>query len=236
MVNESREHGTKPVGSRQEIHRLARGSHFEQEGEMCLMEAVSWVAGEEFSDSPDCVSPVLSAFGRTFNDALDDERRQRLVPLIPRLLNTAGSFGTDQKRGIFITNWLMHTYMPFCLRMAGLMEEADGIEGWPVLESWTDLSDMSLHIGLVNDITWALIRECYPNILNVGRHSITTSLYISVIGSAATESAKSVCKESSLDAILSLAGKISQIASQHNNNSTELREMMFDLFDQIIAA
>ena len=38
------------------------------------------LAGEEFTDEPRCVDPVLSAFMRAFNDRLDHVRRQDLRP------------------------------------------------------------------------------------------------------------------------------------------------------------
>ncbi len=52
---------------------LERGSHEPNDtGHMCLLEAVAWVAGEKWSDQPQCVDPVLAAFGRAWNDGLDD--------------------------------------------------------------------------------------------------------------------------------------------------------------------
>jgi hypothetical protein len=62
---------------------------------MCLLEAAAYVAGEPWSDSPECVSPVLAAFGRSWNDALDDENRQMLKPFIPRLVGTAARRAAD---------------------------------------------------------------------------------------------------------------------------------------------
>src|SRR3954453_23724766 len=52
----------------------------------CLLEAVAFVAGEPWSDSPSCTSPVLGTFGRSLNDVLPDDRRQQLKPYILRLI------------------------------------------------------------------------------------------------------------------------------------------------------
>src|SRR5688500_16148045 len=52
---------------------LSAGAHKSPEQGMCLLEAVAYVAGEPFSDHPKCVSPVIAAFGRRWNDDLDDE-------------------------------------------------------------------------------------------------------------------------------------------------------------------
>lgn len=52
---------------------LARGSHDPGGAAMCVMEASAFIAGEEWSDHPECVSPVIGAFLRTWNDQLDDD-------------------------------------------------------------------------------------------------------------------------------------------------------------------
>jgi hypothetical protein len=42
------------------------------------MELASMLAGEPFSDQPKSVCPVVAAFLRGYNDAVDDETRQDL--------------------------------------------------------------------------------------------------------------------------------------------------------------
>ena len=69
---------------------LKLGNHRRPEDGLCVLEAVAWFEGEAHSDHPKCVCPVLAHFCRSFNDRLDD-RRQELVPYIPRLANTLGS-------------------------------------------------------------------------------------------------------------------------------------------------
>lgn len=66
---------------------------------VCLMEAVSWVAGEAHSDHPRCACPVLTIIGIDINDAADDIGRQRLIPAIPALVGSkTGSKRTYFKR------------------------------------------------------------------------------------------------------------------------------------------
>ena len=52
------------------------------------MEYVSLLAGEEWSDRPECTHPMLAHEARTTNDLLRDSDRARLVPLIGRLFGT----------------------------------------------------------------------------------------------------------------------------------------------------
>jgi len=68
--------------------QLVAGAHSPAEGKACVMEVVSMLYGEPFSDAPACACPVLSAFARRFNDWLTDEERQLLWPFTLRLGNT----------------------------------------------------------------------------------------------------------------------------------------------------
>ena len=67
---------------------LSAGAHRPDEGNACLMEYVSLLAGEEWSDSPSCTHPALSKAAQIVNDRLSDDDRHLLVPLIGRLFGT----------------------------------------------------------------------------------------------------------------------------------------------------
>lgn len=53
------------------------------------MEWVAYLAGEEHSDQPVCVSPMLRKFCISLNDVLPDEPRQRLRPYLARTIGTS---------------------------------------------------------------------------------------------------------------------------------------------------
>lgn len=83
---------------------LARGPHGPNEGRGCVMEYVSLLAGEEWSDSPSCTHPVLAAAARCVNDQLLDWDRHLLVPLIPRLFGTSEGSG-DHRLNVALALW-----------------------------------------------------------------------------------------------------------------------------------
>ncbi|MFL5859506.1 MAG: hypothetical protein ACJ780_01815 [Solirubrobacteraceae bacterium] len=58
--------------------RLSRGRHPSPHDGACVMELASMLAEEPFSDHPASACPVIGAFLRVYNDAVDDERRQDL--------------------------------------------------------------------------------------------------------------------------------------------------------------
>jgi hypothetical protein len=79
------------------------------------MEAVAYMAGEPWSDSPACASPVVSAFLRAWNDALSDADRDRLLPAavwVPRLVGSRGDPATEEQRAYLALDWLMRVHTP----------------------------------------------------------------------------------------------------------------------------
>lgn len=105
---------------------LAKGGHGSPDAGLCLMEAVAFVRGLAHTDRPPCVSPMLGEFGRSLNDVLPDDSRQQLKPFVSRLPGTAGD-GQDEARGYMALDWLIRTYTPAWLELAGLTAEATAL-------------------------------------------------------------------------------------------------------------
>ncbi|WP_375000278.1 hypothetical protein [Aeromicrobium sp. CTD01-1L150] len=68
---------------------LSVGAHDSDSGEACVMEYVSVLAGEPWSDRPECTHPVLAHEARSANDLLDDADRPQLVQLVGRLFGAS---------------------------------------------------------------------------------------------------------------------------------------------------
>lgn len=73
-----------------QLPMLARGRHLDPADGGCVMEMASLLAGERWSDAPRCTHPLLAAVARLVNDELDDDQRQRLLPLVPDLVGAVG--------------------------------------------------------------------------------------------------------------------------------------------------
>ncbi|MGH3329599.1 MAG: hypothetical protein ACRDPT_17705, partial [Streptomycetales bacterium] len=65
---------------------LARGAHDDPSEGVCLMEYVSVIAGERFSDHPRCTDPLLAGVARVVNDHVSDDARPSLTLLAPDLV------------------------------------------------------------------------------------------------------------------------------------------------------
>src|SRR4051812_50224150 len=84
---------------RTDSYRLSAGRHMRAEQGRCAMEWVAHLAGEAHSDRPECVSPVVGAFARSWNDALAETTRQRLRPYLGRMIGTAGDGSGEARAG-----------------------------------------------------------------------------------------------------------------------------------------
>jgi hypothetical protein len=67
---------------------LSAGTHLAPEDGACLMEAVSAVTGDRWTDSPTSTHPLLAHLARLVNDAVEDETRNNLAAFIPDLVDT----------------------------------------------------------------------------------------------------------------------------------------------------
>lgn len=67
---------------------LTAGTHLAPEDGTCLMEAVSAVTGDRWTDAPSSTHPLLAHLARLVNDAVSDDRRDDLVAFVPDLIGT----------------------------------------------------------------------------------------------------------------------------------------------------
>jgi hypothetical protein len=124
---------------------LDHGTHATPDDGMCVMEAAALYASEDFTDAPECVSPVIRAFCIAWNDAIPDaETRTRLLrPFIPQVIGTNIGPEDDERRTWMAYDWLVRTFTPAWLRRAGLTAEAAALEALPELTA-TELVDAAL--------------------------------------------------------------------------------------------
>lgn len=77
---------------------LSAGSH-KPGKEMCVMEAASYIAGEPWTDHPDCVQSMVADMCRSLNDhCSDDFRNEHMTPLVFETVGTAMDLPPNGKR------------------------------------------------------------------------------------------------------------------------------------------
>ncbi len=105
---------------------LSHGGHDSYEDGHCVMEAVAYFAHEKHGDHPNCVSPVIGEFLRSWNDVLrnDEDRNRLLRNLIPLVVGTNTGSEDDLKRSWLALDWLARVNAPAWLDLAGLAPQA----------------------------------------------------------------------------------------------------------------
>jgi hypothetical protein len=144
---------------------LKEGAHF-PDSTFCVMEAVAFVAGEKWSDHPECACPIISTFLRAWNDALpsDEDRDRLLKPLIPKLLNTRNK-SLEERRSLMAADWLVRVNTPAWLRLVGLKEQADALAELPEITSMAHVPSIkgpievaSRYADAVKDAAWDAVK------------------------------------------------------------------------------
>lgn len=85
--------------------RLSRGKHASPAEGACVMELASMLAGEAFSDHPVSVCPVIGAFLRTYNDSVEDHRRQDLYAYASKVVGSRASEAVERERQAHLERW-----------------------------------------------------------------------------------------------------------------------------------
>jgi hypothetical protein len=85
--------------------KLRKGKHTSPEDGACVMELASMLAGEQFSDHPASVCPVIGSFLRAYNDSVDDARRQDLYAYASRVVGTRASAEVQRERAERLLEW-----------------------------------------------------------------------------------------------------------------------------------
>ena len=71
-----------------ESFKLDTGKHKSLKEGACIMEIVSYINNEPWSDHPQCACPILTEYAIRLNDKFNDAHRQLLKPFIPLLVGT----------------------------------------------------------------------------------------------------------------------------------------------------
>jgi hypothetical protein len=122
---------------------IRHGSHSPPNGDFnaCVMEAVSYVAGEEWSDTPACVCPVIGVFLRSWNDSLqnDEDRTRLLRPLIAKVVGTKATPEVELARVMLCVDWSCREWLPAWLDLVpSLVKHAVILRSATPIQSWDD--------------------------------------------------------------------------------------------------
>lgn len=159
---------------------LQKGSHQSADKGLCFMEMAAWFAGEDHTDRPMCVCPVLGAYGRPLNDTMPHELRNSILrPLVPLIVGTRDS-ASENARAEFLAMWTVNKIIPPALRQVGLHDVA------ATCERATDLTAASRAAAAAalaaaraaraaDDGVWTVAVDGLRKAILIGKHEPFTS-------------------------------------------------------------
>jgi hypothetical protein len=92
--------------------RLRRGKHRSPRHGACVVELASMLAGEDFSDRPREVCPVIASFMRTVNDSVPEAQLGMLRPYAPAIVGTRGGRRERRERARRCARWAVELGSP----------------------------------------------------------------------------------------------------------------------------
>lgn len=118
--------GTTPDG----LPLLSAGRHRRPRQGACLMELVSVLAGERWTDAPRCTHPLLARLARLVNDAVSDATRPVLARSAPSLVGLRGDASWDARIALLAATSALPLAAPWHQRpLAAAALQADALVG-----------------------------------------------------------------------------------------------------------
>lgn len=119
---------------------LSTGEHASPSEGMCAMEVVAFLAGDSHTDHPRCACPIISSFVRHINDNMPDEPRQKLLPYLPRLVDSVCE-DYEQARHEYFAWQAVRVFAPAALRAQGYRRYAKSLENAADLYGAHDIAE-----------------------------------------------------------------------------------------------
>ncbi len=185
---------------------LLKGSH-EVGKEMCAMEAAAYIAGENWTDSPECVCPVISQFMRSWNDGLpsNEDRDRLLKPLLPKVIGTRNK-ALEERRSYMALDWLIRVHTPRFLDLTdSLKTHAKALRD---LDKITNLAGATA-AGKLTRAAWAAARDVARDVARDAAGDAARA----AAGDAARAAARAAAWDAAWDAAGAAAGAAARAAA-----------------------
>jgi hypothetical protein len=223
---------------------LSHGKHATPQDGRCAMEWVAYLAGEQHTDQPVCVSPVLREFGMALNDRWDDEQRQKLRPYLARCIGTAGD-GRDTERSWLAVDWLIRTFTPRFLDLRPeLAEHAAKLRALSPVMASAALDDATVVLNATRAATRAAARDAArdaawaaaQDAARAAAWAATRAAARAAARDAARAAARDAAQDAARDAAWAAAWAATRAAAEDVLRPVvvELQASALDLFDRML--
>ncbi len=185
--------------------------------DLCIMEAVAYMAGEPWSDKPSCASPVIAAFMRSWNDALSEEDRDRLIPgavWVPRLVGSRGDDATEERRAYLALDWLIRIYTPAWLDLVpSLAPHAAALRALPEIVGLTTAEAAGSIVHAAWAAAWAAAWDAAWDSARAAARAAAWADARAAAGDAAWDSARAAARDAARAAAGDAAGYAARAAA-----------------------
>ena len=157
---------------------------------------------DRLTDRPKCVSNVIGAFVRDWNDSLpDDDTRTRLLgTIVPQLLDTATCGADEEERARMATDWLARVCAPAWLDLAGLTDHSAALRAMAPIVSDASARDASVTLSAAYSAADAAARSAARSAACSAADAAARSAACSAAYSAAYSAARSAARSAAYSA------------------------------------
>jgi hypothetical protein len=217
---------------------LKNGGHSGPTEGACVMEAVAYIAGEKWSDHPECVSPVIGAFLRSWNDSLptDADRDRLLKPLIPKIINTRSTAAVEEQRSYLALDWMIRTFLPAWLRLAKINDHADKVASLAPIVDMATATAAGPVVRAANDAAskaWAAAWDAAGAAAGAAARAAAGAAAWAAAGDAAWDAARAAAGAAAWDAARAAAWDAAGAALNATRNQLQLSAV--DLVERMAA-
>jgi hypothetical protein len=141
--------------------RSGTGAGINVEADVCLMQAVGWLAGETgFGDAPDCACPVIRAYAISLNDSrLFAHHRDDLKPFAAKIVGTRNGPASEIMRALIACDYSVRVLSPILLRSAGREDWAVELESLSPITELVSAAASKLATERIRDAAFAATRD-----------------------------------------------------------------------------
>ncbi len=140
--------------------RSGSGKGVNGEADVCVMQAVGWLAGESGeTDSPACACPVIRAYCISLNDSvLFREHLDELKAYAPRIVGTRSS-AAENRRALIACDYSVRVVAPILLRASGRDDWAAELESLDPVTDLTSATTAKIATERIRAAAWDAARD-----------------------------------------------------------------------------
>lgn len=194
-----------------EITYLDSGGHMSHHDGVCIMEAVSYITGEEWTDHPQCACPVITSYTIGIHDRMPDDQRQRLLLYMIRIAGSRSTREVEQQRAYLAATWAVKRFAPRALDTYGYTAQAATLRALPdIMDHETARQAANANANAAADAAYAAYAAAADAADADAAYAAAAAAYAAYAAYAAADAAGWSDALACLDALLAVGNQTEQ--------------------------